>query len=489
MEKAMYKQKRVKNSVSQRKVLAKAVSFKDYVGLGIGAIIGIGWVIVAGEWLTKGGPLGAILGFILGGLLLIAVGKCYAELTPAIPVAGGEVAFSYKAFGNATSFLTGWLLSFGLITICPFETVAIGWLFEYIFPEAKSQALYTIGGYDVSLSSIVPGLLIGLFIIVLNYLGIKNTARFQTISTGFMFLCVIVFTVTAFIKGSFSNMLPPFAGSGTMWSSLKSIIAVLGIVPWFMAGFDDIPQAAEESGKKVNPKDIGKAVIISIIVGFMFYVIVIVALSLCLPWHETTKFEMPTADVFRVAFGYEWITNMVLFAAFLGLITSLNATFLAGSRVLFASGRGALLPKWFGEINEKYRTPKNAIIFVGIITLIGPFVGKASLLPIVAVGSLAYVSAWFITCLASIKLRKSAPNMKRPYKVKNKITLYLGAVISGVLVLLIILPGSSAQLKWPIEYIILGTWILLGYIGYRWRQSSKDMSKDERDYQILGDYR
>ena len=83
-----------------RKRLAKAVSYKDYIGLGLGTIVGIAWVIIAGEWLLKGGPLGSILAFLIGGLLLTLIGLCYAELTTAIPVAGGEIAFSYKAFGT-----------------------------------------------------------------------------------------------------------------------------------------------------------------------------------------------------------------------------------------------------------------------------------------------------------------------------------------------------------------------------------------------------
>jgi len=96
-----------KKLLSERKSLARVMTFKNYVGLGVGSIIGVGWVVVAGDWLVRGGPLGAILGFIIGGLLLIFVGLCYAELTPAIPVAGGEVAFSFKAFGVGPSFLTG----------------------------------------------------------------------------------------------------------------------------------------------------------------------------------------------------------------------------------------------------------------------------------------------------------------------------------------------------------------------------------------------
>jgi len=473
----------------RRKVLARAMTFKNYVGLGLGSIIGVGWVVVAGDWLIRAGPLGAILGFVLGGLMLIVIGLCYAELTPAIPVAGGEVAFAYKAFGAGPSFLTGWFLSFAYIALCPFEAVAIGWLIEYILPELKSQSLYMIGGYSVSLLSITAGIILSLFIIVLNYRGVKNSARFQTLATSLIFICVAAFTLIALVKGSFSNMLPLFAGRGTGVAIFGSIAAILGIVPFFYSGFDTIPQGAEESGKKLNPKDLGKAVIVSIIVAAVFYGVVILALSICMPWQETIKFEMPTATAFQVAFGYVWATKLVLLAAFFGLITSFNGFFIAATRVLFAAGRGGLLPEWFGDVNEKYHTPKNAILFVGLITLIGPFIGRSSLLPIVNVASFAFISGWFITCLSSIKLRKAAPDMKRPYKVKKMIILYLGIVIAGIIIILMIFPGSSAQLNWPFEYILLGAWMFMGYLGYRWQITKSRMSDEKRAYLILGDYR
>lgn len=481
--------KRDETYLPQRKFLAKALTFKNYIGLGLGSIIGVGWVIVAGDWLIRGGPLGAILGFILGGLMLTVIGICYAELTPAIPVAGGEVAFAFKAFGAGPSFLTSWFLSFAYIAICPFEAVAISWLIEYLIPALKYKSLYVIGGYPVSLLSIGTGVIFSLFIIALNYRGVKNSAIFQTITTSLIFVCVGAFTFIALVKGSFSNMVPLFAGDGTRRAIFASTIAILGIVPFFYSGFDTIPQGAEESGNKVNPKDLGKAVIISIIIAAVFYAIVILALSVCMPWQETIKFEMPTANAFRVAFGYEWAAKLVLLAAFFGLITSFNGFFLAATRIVFAAGRGGLLPKWLSDVDEKYHTPKNAILFVGMITLVGPFVGRSSLLPIVNVASFAFISGWFITCLSSIRLRKIAPDMNRPYKVKNKIILYLGASIAGIIIVLMVFPGSSAQLNWPIEYIILGAWMLMGIIGYRWRRAKKDMSDEERAYQILGDYR
>jgi amino acid transporter len=472
-----------------RQVLAKAMTFRNYLGLGIGAIIGVGWVVVAGDWLVRGGPLGAILGFVIGGLLLVFVGLCYAELTPAIPVAGGALAFSYKAFGPGPSFLTGWLLALAYVIMCPFESISMGWLIEFLLPGLKSKALYTIGGYPVSWLSIITGVGLSLIILYMNYRGGKTSARFQTLSTAMIFVCTAAFVLIALVRGSFGNLTPLFAGGGGFPAAFGSIIAVLGIVPWFYSGFDTISQGAEESGVNLEPKNMGKAVIISILVSAAFYGIVILALSLCMPWQESVKFEMPTATAFQAAFGYPWATKLVIFAAFFGLVTTLNAFFIGATRLLFALGRGGLAFAWLGDVDKKSRAPKNAILLVGVITVIGPFIGKSSILPIVNVGSLAFISGWFVTCLSAIRLRSTAPEMNRPYKVKHKMTLYFGALIAGILILLMIFPGSSAQLKWPVEYLIFAGWMILGYLAYRVRQAQKDMSNEERAFQILGEYR
>jgi APA family basic amino acid/polyamine antiporter len=476
------------NPVS-RKTLARSMSYGDYVALGLGTIVGVGWVVLAGDWLVRGGPLGAILGYLIGGLILGAVGLCYAELAPALPLAGGAVAFSYKAFGTRTSFLTGWFLSFAYITVCPFEAVAIGWIMESLFPSLRHHALYSVGDQEVSLVSIAAGVVSILLIAAINYRGIRSTARFQTYSTALMIGCAAIFVLVALLKGSFSNMKPLFAGNGSVAAGFGSVLAVLGIVPFFMSGFDTIAQGSEESGKQIDPRNIGRAVLISIAAGALFYAVVILALSVCLPWKESVRLDMPTASAFKVAFGYGWAQKLVLFTAFLGLVTSFNGCFLAGCRVLFAMGRGGLLPRALGDVQGRYKTPHKAIMFVCLISLIGPFLGRMSLNPIVNVGSLAYVCGWFMTCLSAVRLRRFAPDLHRPFRVKRRLFLYLGTLVSGALILLLIVPGSSAQLRWPLEYAILATWMLVGFIGYRWRRASKDMDEQERAYQILGEYR
>lgn len=128
-----------KNMEIERNTLGKVMSFWDYIGLGLGIVIGVGWVVYTGQWLTDGGPLGTIIAFILGGLLLLPIGKTYAELTAAMPIAGGGMAYSYKAFGLFVSFLTAWALALSYVSATPFETIAIGMLAESIIPSIISD--------------------------------------------------------------------------------------------------------------------------------------------------------------------------------------------------------------------------------------------------------------------------------------------------------------------------------------------------------------
>ncbi|MEN8162766.1 MAG: APC family permease, partial [Acidobacteriota bacterium] len=432
-----------------------------------------------------GGPFGTMIAFLLGGLLLVFIGQCYAELTPAIPVAGGEIAFTYKAFGPGLAFLTGWLLAFGYVSVGPFETASLGWLFEHLAPWTKTAALYSVGGSEVSLSLILPGFVIGLVVIVLNYRGVKSSVMFQLATTVLLLVCAVIFTTVAVLKGSFANLRPLFAGNGTLLGGLLSTVAVLGVVPYFMAGFDAIPQAAEESDETLKPRDLSRAILFSIAGGAVFYAIALGAVCLCMPWREAMLLDLPPSEVFERAFGYAWVSKMVLITGFLGLVTSLNGLFLASTRVLFSAGRGGLLPAWFGELHPTHHTPKNAILFAGTFALAGAVIGKAVIIPMVDVGALVFVIAWLLTCLAAIRLRRTAPDLERPYRVRYMVTMYAGVAVSVVLILLMVVPGSPAQLQWPLEYVIFGVWLTIGYGLYRRRRSRDDMSEEERNYLIL----
>ncbi|NJN41636.1 MAG: amino acid permease [Flammeovirgaceae bacterium] len=129
-----------------RAALKKEIGKIGFFCLAFGAMIGVGWVTAMGPWLETAGPIGASVAFAIGGTLMIFIGFCYAEVTAMLPVSGGEVAYAYKAFGVKESFLVGWFLAFGYISVSAFEAISIGKITSYLFPNIDQWPLYSING-------------------------------------------------------------------------------------------------------------------------------------------------------------------------------------------------------------------------------------------------------------------------------------------------------------------------------------------------------
>ena len=455
-------------------------------------MVGVGWVVYAGQWLQSGGILGAVLAFVIGGIFLIPVGKCYAELTAALPVTGGEVAFTYKAFGSLTAFFTAWALSLGYISITPFETIATGTMVEAIFPSLATSALYEIGGYRIAWSTIIPGVCAAVWIIWLNWRGAKNSARFQTVVMVGMLITTGLFCVVAFWKGELRNLQPLFVGDGQWWAiAPASIASVLVVVPFFLTGFDCIPQAAEEAGLKMPSRQLGTAIVTTIVIGMVFYVLVILALGVSVSGTNlqgivADKDKLPMAAVFRESFHNEWAAKLVLLTALLGIVSTLNGMFMAATRLLFAQGRGGLLPHWFAELHPVHHTPKNAILFVGTLAILGPFFGKAGLLHIVNSYSFVISCVLLVTAICTLRLRRIAPDLARPYRI-HILTIWCAIAVGLFLVGLMVVPGSPGQME-KAEFITVAIWLAVGTVFYFYRQKERGMSSRQQAYMILGEY-
>ena len=476
----------------ERRQLERVITFSDYIVIGFGTIIGVGWVVYAGQWLVDGGALGAVLAFIIGGALFVPVGKCYAEMTSAIPVTGGEVAFTYKAYGPTVCFLTAWALSLSYIIVVPFETIAIGAMIEAIFPAIVTDTLYEVGGFRIAWSSIIPGVLAGIWIALLNWRNARDIARFQTAIIFALTLCTMIFCSIAFLNGDVSHLEPLFAVEGN-WQAIApaSIASVLVVVPFFLMGFDCIPQAAEESGAKMEPRRLGIAIITAILVGVVFYVLIVMALAYSISREElkgivAQKDVLPMAEVFRTSLGYEWAAKLVLFTALLGIISTLNGIFMASTRLLFAQGRSGLLPQWFAELHPEYHTPRNAIFFVAVLAVLGPFWGKAGLSHIISSTSLMFTFVFFVITVGTLRLRYSAPDLKRPYRT-SLFSIYTAILVSFFLIALMLVPGSPGQMGFA-EIATAVVWMILGIGLYLQRRLKKDMSDEEQEYMILGEH-
>src|SRR5690625_4349924 len=130
--------------------LIKILGKKEVLALAYGAMIGWGWVVTAGLWIAEAGSLGAILAFAIGGMLVIFVGLTYAELASALPLAGGELVYSFKAMGRLTAFITPWAVILGYVSVVAFEAVALPTVFEYLIPNYSVGYMYTIANWDVT---------------------------------------------------------------------------------------------------------------------------------------------------------------------------------------------------------------------------------------------------------------------------------------------------------------------------------------------------
>jgi amino acid transporter len=462
----------------QREVLDRVIGFRGYVAIGFGVMVGVGWLVYAGQWLLTGGALGAVLAFLLGAAFLIPVGRCYAELTSALPLSGGEVAFTYKAFGPLAAFVTAWALSMNYIAVTPFETIAVGTMFEALFPSMVTADLYTVGPYGVSWSTILPGFAAGMWVSWLNWRGARLSVAFQSIAIAAMLLASAIFFAVAFVKGDLANLAPLFVGGGSWQAAAASLVSVLVVVPFFLTGFDCIAQAAEESGRGMAPRQLGIAIVATILMGALFYTMIILALGLSAPAERIAELaakgrEMPLAEVFRVDLGSPWLARLVLFAGLLGILSTLNGIFLAATRILFAQGRGGLLPHWFAVLHPVHHTPRNAVLFVGILALLGPFVGKAGLLHIVNSYSLVFSFVLTVTALAALRLRRCAPDMPRPYRT-GLASIYLAIVVGLVLIALMTVPGSAGQMG-SAEFLTVAVWMALGLLLFAVRQSGGRM--------------
>src|ERR1700741_3712243 len=153
--------------------LARKLHLVDYFALAFGVMVGTAGLVGMDDILRRGGPLGAILGFTAGALILLPIGYVYGQLVKEIPDAAGEAAYVAKFFPEVVSFATGWMMFLSYFLTCPFEALAAGRITGYLFPSLNSVELYRLGGYPVYLPHMLRGLILTVSLTWLNYRGIQ----------------------------------------------------------------------------------------------------------------------------------------------------------------------------------------------------------------------------------------------------------------------------------------------------------------------------
>src|SRR5207249_2392395 len=190
--------------------LARKLRLHDYFALAFGAMIGVGWLVLMDDWLGRGGPLGAMLAFSIGGFLLLPIGYVYGEWVKRLPDAAGEAAYAAQVFPPMVSYFVGWIMLLAYFIVCPWEAVAIGKIAGYLIPSLNSLELYRIAGQPVYLPHLVIGLGLIALLTVLNYRGIGLSATFQNWTTFGTLALFVVFVAFGASKGSGANLPPLF---------------------------------------------------------------------------------------------------------------------------------------------------------------------------------------------------------------------------------------------------------------------------------------
>jgi APA family basic amino acid/polyamine antiporter len=407
--------------------LARKLRLHDYFALAFGTMIGTGWLVLMDDWLGRGGPAGAALGFAIGGIILLPVGYVYGQWVKRLPDAAGEAAYTAQVFPPMVSYFTGWMMLLAYFIVCPWEAVALGKIVAYIFPSLDSFELYRVAGQPVFLPRLVLGIALTLLLATINYRGIRLSANFQKTMSSMVLLIFVALVGISSVRGAQGNFHPAFHAT-----PFRSILLTLQIVPYFMTGFESVPKYAEEANPDFRQTSYMQAIGLALAVGALFYALSIAAVAYIAPWQTLLGKRFATAIAFEHGIGRHWPVQLILTMALFGLFQCFNGNFAASTRLLFAYARRGTVAPRFATIHTRFSTPSVAIIGITAGTLFGLLLGDAILVPVTEVGSMASALGWLAACLSFWLVEPS---------LRMRLITTLGMCVSLLLLLMKLIPA------------------------------------------------
>lgn len=434
--------------------LLRTLGAGDLVLLGIGAIIGAGVFVLTGvAAATQAGPA-LVLSFVLAGFACVFAGLCYAELAAAVGGCGSAYGYAYAALGEIVAWIIGWalVLEYGMAI----STVAVGWSGYFnnalaagglALPKALSAAPGAGGVVNLPAMAII--VLLG----ILLTLGVRNSARFNAAIVFVKLTAIAVFVVIAAANVNPDNWTPfmPFGWQG--------IVSGASLIFFAYIGFDAVSTAAEETR---NPqRDMPVGIIASLAICTLIYIVVAGLLTGVAPY-STLNTPSPVSEAL-LNLGYRWGAAVVAAGAIAGLTSVMLVMYYGLSRVLFAMSRDSLLPERFAALHPRTRTPIFVIVLIGVIAACA-----AGFTPIDAIAQLVNIGTLFafvIVCVGVLVLRRTRPDLPRPFRVPFSPVFPLLGVAACVYLMV-----NLSLATW--QYFLI--WMALGlviYGGYSVRHS------------------
>ena len=455
----------------------KKINKIDILSLAIGAIIGWGAFILPGTlFIKEAGFLNSSIGLFLGALVMIIIEKNYGYMIKRYPVSGGEFAYTYKFFGRKHAFTAGWFLILAYLSIVPLNATALALIIKTLFPEiTQIGLLYEVAGYPIYISEILLSSFALIIFAYFNIKGIKWSSHLQMIMV--LILVGIVFYMGGYVLYSKiidkKLLLTQITYSNI---SVKNILKILVIAPWAYLGFDTIPQLAEEMS--FPEEQASFLAIISILMGCIIYILLnlLTAINFTTEILNNKNILWATGQSVEIIFGKIGIYILGI-ALLMAIIAGINGFYIATSKLIYSMARGKALPSWFEVIDFKSQAPKNAIIFIMILSLITPWFGRKVLIWIVDMSSIGAAIGYLYTCIAVYNENKK--------KLKYRIYGLIGLIFSFSFIIFLLVPYFPGALTKP-SYILLMFWGGLGIIFYNIiKRKYLRISKKDLDLFIL----
>lgn len=453
--------------------LEKKLTPVNVCALALGCIIGWGAFVMPGNtFLPKAGPLGTLIAMGIAVMIMVVIAFNYDYMIKRYPVAGGEFTYAQEVFGRKHAFVCSWFLSLSYLAIIPLNATALALLGRNLVSDFFQVGFhYTVAGYDIYFGEIVLAESALILFAWLSIRGVKFAGGFQTVLAFALVSGVLIVTVTAALTPEVS-LESLRVGFPTDKSNVGAVFSVVAVAPWAFVGFDTIPQAAEEF--KFSPGKTKVIMIISILFGAGVYVALNTVAAAVIPGEYPTWVEyvedlsnlqgIKSLPVFYTAEELLGIWGLVFIgiAVLAAILSGIVGFYMATSRLLYSMAKEKVIPNCFSVLNPKYKTPRNAILFIMLISLIAPFGGRTVLGWIVDMSSIGAAIGYAYTSAAAFISAK---------KEKKRLIMFMGALgmaFAMVFIVLLLVPIPKLDCSLGMEsYICLGIWSVLGIIFYK----------------------
>jgi APA family basic amino acid/polyamine antiporter len=456
------------------KALKRSLSAFDLTMLGIGAIIGTGIFVLTGTAAANQAGPGIMMSYVLAGLACGFAALCYAEFASMIPIAGSAYTYAYATLGELFAWMIGWdlILEYAVGSM----TVAIGWSgymqkllhgFGIDLPVWMTGAPGSLSATGEPLGTLInlPAVLIVLGIMTLLVVGVRESARANTVMVAIKGAAILFFIVAGATYVKPENW-SPFYVYG--WSGVMSAAAV---VFFAYIGFDAVSTTAEEAK---NPKrDLPIGIIASLIICTVLYLAVAAVLTGIVPVveYKTDQGFLNAPVAFALSsIGQDWAAYLVSAGAVAGITSVLLVMLLSQPRIFFAMSRDGLLPAAVSKVHPRFGTPYLTTIITCIAVAL--VAGVTQIQVVGEMTSIGTLFAFVVVCAAVLILRKRRPDAPRSFKVPGGSIIPVLGILSCLYLML-----SLPVITW-VRFLV---WLDIGMLIYWFYSRTKSPLADKQE--------